>query len=124
MITTVKETTESDLKRIMERIESLIAEGNEEVPKSELEEIRKLATISDKEGKQTYIIQRPATLTSLIEMKMYEMKLKQKDLAKKLNVSDVKLSLILSGKQKPDVNFLKAVYRELHVDADCLLSVL
>lgn len=124
MITLKEKTTETDLKEIMAKLELLIEGGNSDVPKSELEEIRRLANAPAEQRKNTYIIERPATLTGLIEMKMYELKLKQKDLAKKLGVSDVKLSLIMSGKQKPDVNFLKAIYRELKVDADALLSVL
>ena len=56
-------------------------------------------------------------------MKMYEMRLKQKELAKKLNVSDAKLSLIMNGKQKPDINFLKAVHLQLNISGDYLLKV-
>jgi len=48
--------------------------------------------------------------------------LKQKDLAKKLKISDAKLSLIMNGKQKPDIDFLKAVYFELKVDAEFILE--
>jgi len=58
----------------------------------------------------------------MIEMRMYEMRLKQHDLAKKLNISDAKLSLIMNGKQRPDVDFLKAVYTELNVDAEFILQ--
>lgn len=54
-------------------------------------------------------------------IRMFEMKRRQTDLAKTLKVSDSKLSLILSGKQKPDVPFLKALYLELHIPADFLL---
>ncbi len=57
-------------------------------------------------------------------MKMYDMRLKQKELAKKLNVSDAKLSLIMNGKQKPDIGFLKAVHKELDVNAELLLNVI
>jgi HTH-type transcriptional regulator/antitoxin HigA len=57
----------------------------------------------------------------MIEMRMFEMRLKQKDLAKKLKISDAKLSLIMNGKQKPDIDFLKAVHSELNVDAEFIL---
>lgn len=52
-----------------------------------------------------YTIPRPQTLEGMIELKMFEMKLKQKYLSHKLGVSEAKLSLILSGKQKPDILF-------------------
>ncbi len=53
---------------------------------------------------------------------MYEMKLKQHELAKKLGVSNAKLSLVLNGKQKPDLLFIKAVHTKLNVDADFILQ--
>jgi len=53
---------------------------------------------------------------------MFEMKLKQHDLAQKLNVSDAKLSLIMNGKQKPGVDFLKAIHQQLHIDANFILE--
>lgn len=58
----------------------------------------------------------------MIEMRMFELKLKQKDLAEKLNVSNAKLSLIMNGKQKPDIDFLKAVHSQLQVDAEFILE--
>jgi len=55
-------------------------------------------------------------------MRMFEMKLKQNELARKLKVSDAKLSLIMNGKQKPGVDFLKAVHSELNIDAEFILE--
>ena len=55
-------------------------------------------------------------------MHMYEMHLKRKDLAKKLKISDTKLSLIMNGKQRPDIEFLKAIYSELNVDGAFILD--
>ena len=48
--------------------------------------------------------------------------MKQAQLAKKLNLSEAKLSLILNGKQKPDVAFLKGIRKELKIDADFILD--
>ena len=62
-------------------------------------------------------------MVGIIEMKMYEMRLKQTDVAQKLGVSNAKLSLIMNGKQRPDVAFLKSVHKQLHVDANLLLEV-
>jgi transcriptional regulator with XRE-family HTH domain len=57
-------------------------------------------------------------------MKMYELKLNQGEMAKRLNISGAKFSLILSGKQKPDIHFLKTVHDNLGIDGNYLLSVL
>ncbi|MBS1532127.1 MAG: helix-turn-helix domain-containing protein [Bacteroidetes bacterium] len=119
-ITNVK--NEHDYKAVMNHIDSLMAKGSENVSKEELAEIRELALAAQQYEQNKYTIALPQTLTGMIEMRMYELHLKQKDLAKKLNISDTKLSMIMTGKQKPDVNFLKAVHTQLDVDAGFILQ--
>ena len=58
----------------------------------------------------------------MIEPCMYEMKMKQKELAKLMGVAEPKLSQILSGKREPDVKFLKAAFLKLHIDPAFLLG--
>jgi predicted XRE-type DNA-binding protein len=53
---------------------------------------------------------------------MYERRLKQKELAKLMGLSEPKLSQILSGKRAPDVAFLKAAHQKLGIDAAFLLN--
>jgi len=113
---------DNDYATVMAKIDALMAKGSENVSKEELAEIRNLATDAQKYEQQKYVISAPKTLNGMIEMRMYEMHLKQRDLAKKLNISDTKLSLIMNGKQKPDVDFLKAVHTVLHVDAEFILQ--
>lgn len=114
--------SESDYNTVMTKIDELMAKGSKNVSKNELSEIRQLALLAQEYEQKKYVIELPSTFAGLIEMKMYEHNLKQTELAKKLHVSDTKLSLIMSGKQKPDVLFLKAVHKELHVDANLLLE--
>lgn len=119
-----KIVNEADYNSIMTQIDKLMSKGSANVSKTELTEIRKLALAAQQYEQSRFPIKPPATLAGIIEMKMYEMKLKQKDLARKLKVSDAKLSLIMNGKQKPDVDFLKAVHKQLKVNGDFLLNVL
>jgi HTH-type transcriptional regulator/antitoxin HigA len=70
-----------------------------------------------------YPIPMPQTLQGLIELKMYERKLKQKDIAKLLATTDTKLSEIMHNKRKPNVKFLKALHEKLHIDGNLLLKV-
>jgi len=107
---------EADYNKVMAKIDS------EKVSKEELNEIRTLAQSAQRYEQTQYVIDAPTTLVGMIEMRMYEMKLKQRDLAKKLNVSDTKLSLIMNGKQKPGIDFLKAVHTQLHIDAEFILE--
>jgi HTH-type transcriptional regulator/antitoxin HigA len=113
---------ESDYKDVMVRINTLMAKGSKNASAEDLAEIRNLALASQQYEESRYHIEPPSTLTGMIEMRMFELRLKQKDLAKKLKISDAKLSLIMNGKQRPDVDFLKAVHAELDVDAEFILE--
>lgn len=113
---------EGDYSNVMTKIDGLMAKGSENVSREELVEIRKLAMAAQEYEQEKYIVDAPSSLTGMIEIRMFEMRLKQKDLAKKLKISDAKLSLIMNGKQKPDIEFLKAVHFELKVDAEFILE--
>ncbi|MEI8111897.1 MAG: helix-turn-helix domain-containing protein [Chitinophagia bacterium] len=69
------------------------------------------------------IIPMPQTLQGLIELKMYEKKLKQKELAKLLNTTDTKLSEIMHFKRKPSLSFIKAMNEVLGIDGNLLLKI-
>lgn len=114
--------TETGYSKVMEKIDNLMAKGSKNVSEEELAEIQKLAMAAQQFEQEKYTIESPSTLSGMIEMKMFEMRLKQKDLAKKLNVSNTKLSLILNGKQKPDIDFLKRIHKELNVNAEFILE--
>ncbi|MFN8346613.1 MAG: helix-turn-helix domain-containing protein [Spirosomataceae bacterium] len=118
----MKITNETEYERIMEEILHLMNQGEGNLNKEEKEKLRNLALAAQVYEQNLYTIPAPTTLEGMIELRMYEMKLKQKDLAKTLGVSDAKLSLILSGKQKPDIPFIKAVHTKLNVSADFILQ--
>jgi HTH-type transcriptional regulator/antitoxin HigA len=64
----------------------------------------------------------PQTIPEMVELKMFEQKITQSKLAEYLGLSKSKVSEILTGKRKPDVNFLKGIYEKLNIDADFLLK--
>ena len=107
----------------MAKIEHLLTKNSSGPSETEKNELRRLAIAVQEYEQKKYIIDPPSTLEDIIEMKMFELKLKQKELAKKLNISDTKLSMIMSGKQKPDVPFLKAIHQKLNISGDLLLKV-
>lgn len=113
---------DADYNAVMAKIDRLMAKGSENISKKELAEIKSLAIAIQAYEQEKYVIDLPTTLAGMIEMKMYELKLKQKDLAQQLNISTAKLSLIMNGKQKPDVAFLKSVHSQLKIDASFLLE--
>lgn len=70
-----------------------------------------------------YKIPLPQTVQGLIELKMYEKKLKQKELARMLNITDTKLSEIMHNKRKPSLSFIKAMNEVLGIDGNLLLKI-
>lgn len=70
-----------------------------------------------------YSIPMPQTIEGLIGLKMYERKLKQKEIAKLLHTTDTKLSAVMHRKRKPNIDLLKAMHEKLGIDGNLLLKV-
>jgi HTH-type transcriptional regulator/antitoxin HigA len=117
-----KIANDTDYNNVMAEIDSLMEKGSSNVSQDELQEIKSLAQKAQAYEQTKYLIEAPTTLIGMVEMRMFEMKLKQKELAQKLNVSDAKLSLIMNGKQRPGLDFLKAIHSELNIDANFILE--
>jgi len=107
---------------MMEKIDALMRIGEAKLKPAQAAELRLLALAAQAYEKGMYTIPSPKTLQGLIELKMFERRLKQKDLAQLLDISESKLSQILAGKRKPDVRFLKAVHELLEIDGNVLLE--
>jgi HTH-type transcriptional regulator/antitoxin HigA len=118
----MKITSEKEYEKIMGEILDLMNKGEGNLEITDKERLLTLSMAAQAYEHNLYTISAPTTLEGMVELRMYEMKLKQKDLAKTLGMSDAKLSLILSGKQKPDIPFIKAVHTKLNIPADFILQ--
>lgn len=65
----------------------------------------------------------PESLQGILQLKMYENQLKQKDLAKVLNTTSTELPEIMHHKRKPSLAFLKLLNQKLGVDGNLLLKL-
>jgi HTH-type transcriptional regulator/antitoxin HigA len=115
--------SEAQYRRAMEVILTLMNKGEANLSRSQSDKLRKLAVAAQSYEKSIYTIPPPTTLEGMIELKMYERRLKQKELAKLMGLSEPKLSQILTGKRVPDVAFLKAAHQKLGIDASFLLNL-
>lgn len=97
--------------------------GFDRLTKKEGVELDKYTQIVKTYEDMHYTIPLPQTVQGLIELKMFENKLKQKDLAKMLNTTDTKLSEIMHNKRKPSISFLKAMNQILGIDGNLLLKI-
>jgi HTH-type transcriptional regulator/antitoxin HigA len=62
------------------------------------------------------------TLNEMIELRMYQRKLKQKDIAQILGTTPSRISEILNGKRGLTIELAKGLYNKLNIDPKLILS--
>ena len=115
-------SNEKSYKLALKKVDDLMKLGSQKITFDQAKEITTLAKSIQPYEKNIYTITPPTTLAGMIELRMYEMKFKQVELAKLLGISNTKLSLILSGKQKADLQFIKSIHKELKINAEFILQ--
>ena len=58
----------------------------------------------------------------MIELRMFQRKLKQKDLARILGTTPSRISEILNGKRDLTMDLARELYKKLNVDPELILS--
>ncbi|MCX6182724.1 MAG: helix-turn-helix domain-containing protein [Bacteroidetes bacterium] len=123
-----KEVTKKKFAIAEEKMNTILAivdkkGGFDKLSKKELAELEKQTQIVKAYENLHYVIPLPQTLKGIIELKMFENKLKQKELAKMLNTTDTKLSEIMNNKRKPSLSFIQALHKILGIDGNLLLRI-
>ncbi len=88
----------------------------------ELDSLSKL--VSEYEENVLKLWPLPMTITDVVQQKITELNITQNKLAEIFEITNSKLSKILTGKRDPDIHFLKAVHEKLGVDGNLILDVL
>jgi HTH-type transcriptional regulator/antitoxin HigA len=117
--------TDKNYHETMIEIYELMNKGEANLSTEELDRIEIMAVAAEKyEDEVLHLkpVRQPKSLPDVIELFMFENKLSQAKLADRLGVGKPKLSQILTGKRKPDVPFLKALYRKLNLDPKTILD--
>ena len=97
--------------------------GFEFLTLTETAELEKYTQLVKEYEAANFIIEAPQTVQELIAFKMFEKKLKQKEIAKLLHTTDTKLSEIMHHKRKPNITFLKSLHQILEIDGNLLLKI-
>ena len=109
----------------MVKVFKLMDKGENNLSAAELKQLAAMSVAAERyedEMLQLRPRKAPATIAEAVELKMFEDRLSQTKLAGKLGIAPSKLSEILSGKRKPDVLFLKGLYKVLNIDPGFLLE--
>ena len=118
-------TSKKAYHETMVAIYDLMNKGEANLTKREIDKLEAMAKTAEEYEDEVLGLKpanEPQTIAALLEQKMYERKMNQAALAATLGLGKSKLSEILNGKRKPDVLFLKALYKKLNIDPAFLLD--
>ncbi len=113
-------TNDLELKMAFNELDKLIANMGEDAGKQA--QAKHLAESIQNYEKEYVSFPLPTTLIGMIELKMYEMKLKQRDLALILGIENSRVSEYLNGKRKINLEFAKKIHEKLGIDGNFILK--
>ena len=105
------------------RLEELLKEVDNNTPE-ESPLSKELIEVSDiiEQYEEVHFPMGLPTLQEMIELRMFEMGLKRKDLAALLNTSASRISDYLNGKREITLKVAKALHQKLNIDSDIILQ--
>lgn len=114
--------TKKQYDAVMEQINAIMQKGSKAITTEEEAVLRVLSESAQAFEELYYQIKSPVTIGSLLELYMYERSINQRQLAAVLAVSPTKLSFVINGKRRADVDLLKLLHRLLRLDPAVLLE--
>ena len=116
-------TNWNEHKVALQKIDSLIAEGFEGNPQRETQFLKMAKAIEAFEDDIPLMpIRMPETLPGMIQLKMAENNMKQKDMANYLGVSSARFSEVMNGKRRITIDLAKKLYERLEISAEFILK--
>lgn len=105
------------------RLEELLKEISNDTPENspQMIDLLKVSDIIEKYEEIHFPMGLP-TLQEMIELRMFEMDLKRKDLATLLNTSTSRISEYLNGKREITLKVAKELHKKLNIDGDIILQ--
>lgn len=122
--TTLKIKNEEAYEVTMKEIDFLAKKGEENLTAAELDRLRVLTEAAENFEDEHHPLPVPSSLPDMIRVKMFQLRFNQQFTAKLLGVSEAKFSMIMNGKQKPDIYFIKAIHSKLNLDGNQILEAI
>ena len=123
--------TDSEYKQVMAEIEVFLQKathngGFASLPSAEIERLRVLSlqakAYEDAIPIMPLQVPKPQTLSEMLSLKMFQLKLKQKDLAAMLDITPTRLSEVMTGKRKVNMDLAKRLHQKLAIDPAFILE--
>lgn len=127
---TIKEIQDrAEYNKAMRRIEALLEKstkekGFENLSEPETKELQELSVLVEKYEDSIPLmpIKKPTTLTEMLRLKMFELNIKQKQLANILEVPEPRISELLRGKTNLNIKLAKKLHEKLGIDGNFILE--
>ena len=127
MITKIRTATEYG--QVMQIIDGYLQKatqggGFQSLSKPESAELQRLSLLAEtwEDSIPLMPLKQPENLPEMIELKMYQLKLKQKDVSELLAIPASRLSEVLNGKRKINLDLAKRLHERLNIDAGFILK--
>lgn len=126
-------TIKNDLEyqSIMAKIEVFLQKatkngGFQSLNPDEVKELQRLSisaeSYEDNVLKIMPLTRKPDSLSDMLNLKMFELKYKQRDLANLLEITPTRLSEVMNGKRKVNMDLAKKLYQKLNIDPKFILE--
>ncbi len=113
---------ENQYRAGLARAEEIMLKGSDNLSQEEAFELKTLAAKISEYEAEKYALPKPQSLQAMIEWKMFELRLKQTDLAKLLDEPTSRISEILSGKRAINMRQAKKLHKALNIPAEFILD--
>jgi len=119
----MKITNETECKAAFSQLDALIAEGFQGIPEKE-EKFRQLALEIEayEDSIPLMPIPAPGSLEEMIRLRMYQLKVNQKQLAQMLEITETRLSEVLRGKRNVNFDLARRLHEKLGIDGNFILE--
>lgn len=114
--------TENEYDKLMQEIEQLMKKGSDALTEKDIDILQEMVNTVQEYEAHYFTLPKPNSLAGMLDLKMFEMNMSQKEMAAFLGISPSKFSLILNNKREPDAQFIKAIYRKLQIDPKFILD--
>jgi HTH-type transcriptional regulator / antitoxin HigA len=116
-------STEKEYNIALEQIEIYLQKGSKSMTFEDKQALRSLSVLVETYEQKVYPMpMKPQSLVGMIQVKMFEKRLKQKELALLLEVSETTLSEIFNGKRKINLALAKQLYKKLGIAPEYILE--
>ncbi|GGM75078.1 hypothetical protein GCM10010967_03280 [Dyadobacter beijingensis] len=105
---------------LIEKVGALMKKGEKNTTAEERRHIRAMGEAIMAYEQSIYPIPEPSSLEGILELRMYEMRMKHQDLAQTLGISQEELEMIMWEDKKADISMLNVIQEKLKISPEVI----